>query len=247
MEILPSYTGFSDVYDILTDDVEYEKRCEYIEKLFKKHMSYAPNLIADLGCGTGTVCSIMAKKGYDMIGIDSSDSMLYKASQKKDAQKILYLLQDMTSFELYGTVDAFLCMLDSLNYVTDSDDVEEVFSLVANYLNPGGIFIFDVNTLHKYENILSDNTFVFEEKNVFYTWENSFDGEYCDFRLNFFVKNKNGVYNRILEEHTQMYHSHDFLMKAIEKAGLTLEAVYGELTEEAPSENEQRVFYVVKR
>ncbi len=247
MEILPSYTGFSDVYDILTDDVEYEKRCEYIEKLFKKHMSYAPNLIADLGCGTGTVCSIMAKKGYDMIGIDSSDSMLYRASQKKDAQKILYLLQDMASFELYGTVDAFLCMLDSLNYVTDSDEVEEVFSLVANYLNPGGVFIFDVNTLHKYENILSDNTFVFEEKNVFYTWENSFDGEYCDFRLNFFVKNENGVYNRISEEHTQMYHSHDFLMKAIEKAGLTLEAVYGELTEEAPSENEQRVFYVVKR
>lgn len=247
MEASPSYTHFSDIYDILTDDVEYEKRCEYIEKLFKKHMSYEPNLVADLGCGTGTVCSIMSEKGYDMIGIDSSDSMLYKASQKKGAEKILYLLQDMASFELYGTVDAFLCMLDSLNYITEPEDVEEVFSLVANYLNPGGVFIFDVNTLYKYENILSDNTFVFEERNVFYTWENSFDGEYCDYRLNFFVKGENGTYDRLCEEHSQKYHDAEFLGAAIERAGLVLEAVYGEMTESSPQEDEQRVFYVVKR
>ncbi len=247
MESLPSYTGFSDIYDILTDDVEYEKRCKYIEELFKKHMSFKPDIVADLGCGTGTVCSIMSRKGYDMIGIDSSDSMLHKASQKKSSEKILYLLQDMCSFELYGTVDAFLCMLDSLNYITEPEDVAEVFSLVANYLNPGGVFIFDVNTMYKYENVLSDNTFVFEEKNVFYTWENSFDGEYCDYRLNFFVNDENGKYRRFCEEHSQRYHDHAFLVDVIENSGLVLEAVYGEMTESLPKEEDQRVFYVVKK
>ena len=118
---------------------------------------------------------------------------------------------------------------------------------MANYLNPGGVFIFDVNTFYKYENILSDNTFVFEEKNVFYTWENSFDGEYCDYLLNFFVKDANGMYTRPSEEHSQKYHSREFLERAIKKAGLSLEGIYGEMTESAPKEDDQRVFYVVKR
>lgn len=241
-----SYSGFANVYDALTGDVEYEKRCEYIEKLMKKHMDFSPELVCDLGCGTGSVCSILSKKGYDMIGIDSSDMMLDIASKKNDDKKILYLCQDMCEFELYGTVDVFLCMLDSLNYITSPEDVNEIFALVKNYLNPGGIFIFDVNTLYKYEEILSDNTFVSEENEIFYTWENAFDGEYHDFRLNFFAKDENGKYNRMTEEHSQRYHSADELKEIIKENGLSLEAVYSELTEDEPKEDDQRVFFVVK-
>ena len=246
MDAGQSYSMFATVYDRLTSDVEYEKRCDYLEEIFKKHMDSQPLLVADLGCGTGSVCTILSRRGYDMIGIDSSDMMLDIATKKDEEGKILYLNQDMTEFELYGTVDVFLCMLDSLNYVTDTDDVRKVFSLVANYLNHGGLFIFDVNTLYKYDEILSDNTFVFEENDVFYTWENSFDGEFCDYRLNFFVKAAKG-YNRFTEEHSQRYHSHPELKDAIEEAGLCIENVYSELSFKKPSQCEERVFYVVKK
>ena len=176
-----SYGNFAFIYDILTDDVEYAKRCNYLEDIFKKHMDYPPKLIADLGCGTGTVCTQLSKRGYDMIGIDSSDMMLSEAVKKQGSQKILYLNQDMTEFELYGTVDVFLCMLDSLNYITSTEELSRVFALVKNYLNPGGIFVFDINTPYKFEQILADNIFTYDDKGIFYAWENNFDGEFNDF------------------------------------------------------------------
>lgn len=246
MDASSSYCGFATVYDALTSDVEYEKRCNYLEALFQKHMDFKPSLVADLGCGTGSVCSILSSRGYDCIGIDSSEMMLDAAAKKTDSQKILYLNQDMCEFELYGTVDVFLCMLDSLNYVTSCEEVADIFALVHNYLNPGGIFIFDVNTFYKYDNILSDNTFVFEEKDIFYTWENSFDGEFCDYRLNFFVKD-GSAYRRLCEEHSQRYHSHSEIVASAESAGLKLEAVYSELSMDCPKEDDQRIFYVLKK
>ncbi len=242
-----SYSAFANVYDALTADVEYEKRCDYLELIFKKHMDTEPELVTDLGCGTGSVCTILSSRGYDCIGIDSSEMMLDIASKKDADNKILYLNQDMCEFELYGTVDVFLCMLDSLNYVIYPKDMNRVFALVANYLNPGGIFVFDVNTFFKYDEILSDNTFVFEQDNIFYTWENSFDGEYCDFRLNFFVKDQSDRYSRICEEHSQRWYSHKELCSAIEASGLVVQAVYGDLSFDAPTKEEQRVFYVVKK
>ncbi len=246
MDTSQSYSMFATVYDKLTSDVCYEKRCDYIECILKKHMDFKPSLVADLGCGTGSVCEILSQRGYDLIGIDASAMMLDIATKKTGSKKILYLNQDMCEFELYGTVDVFLCMLDSLNYITDIADVQKIFSLVANYLNPNGLFIFDVNTLHKYKQILSDNTFVFEEKEIFCTWENSFDGEFCDYRLNFFVKDGT-AYNRFTEEHSQRYHSRKELQRAIKAAGLSTEAIYSELSFKKPGNFDERVFYVVKK
>ena len=236
-----SYGNFAFVYDTLTDDVEYEKRCDYLETLFSKHLSQRPELVADLGCGTGTVCNILSDRGYDMIGIDSSEMMLGEAFRKKGDRKILYINQDMTSFELYGTVDVFLSMLDSMNYITSLDELSDVFALVKNYLNPGGVFIFDVNTPYKYEQILSDNTFTYDEDGIFYVWENSFDGEYCDFRVNFFVEN-DGNYTRFTEEHSQRCHTFRELSDIIGNSGLSLEAVYDDMTLEDPERDSQRIF-----
>ncbi len=241
-----SYGNFAFIYDALTDDVEYEKRCDYLETLFSKHLSKKPELVADLGCGTGTVCTILSDRGYDMIGIDSSDMMLGEAFRKKGDRQILYLNQDMTAFELYGTVDVFLSMLDSMNYITSLDELADVFALVKNYLNPGGVFIFDVNTPYKYEQILSDNTFTYDKDGIFYVWENSFDGEYCDFLINFFVENEGG-YNRFTEEHTQRCHTFKELVDIIDGAGLTLEGVYDDMTLEEPKRDSQRIFFVVKK
>lgn len=241
-----SYGNFAFVYDMLTDDVEYEKRSCYLEQIFEKHLDKKPCLIADLGCGTGTVCSILSEKGYDMIGIDSSDMMLSEAIKKEGSEKILYLNQDMTEFELYGTVDVFLSMLDSLNYITSLDELSKVFSLVKNYLNPGGIFVFDINTPYKYEQILSNNTFVHDENDVFYVWQNFFDGEYCDFLIDFFVK-KDKTYSRFTEEHTQRCHTFKEMLEIIEKSGLSLEAVYDDLRFSDPVQNSERMFFVVKK
>ncbi len=241
-----SYGNFAFVYDMLTDDVEYEKRSCYLEQIFEKHLDKKPCLIADLGCGTGTVCSILSEKGYDMIGIDSSDMMLSEAIKKEGSEKILYLNQDMTEFELYGTVDVFLSMLDSLNYITSLDELSKVFSLVKNYLNPGGIFVFDINTPYKYEQILSNNTFVHDENDVFYVWQNFFDGEYCDFLIDFFVK-KDNSYSRFTEEHTQRCHTFKEMLEIIEKSGLSLEAVYDDLRFSDPVQNSERIFFVVKK
>ena len=241
-----SYGNFAFIYDALTNDVEYSNRCDYLEKIFKKHLSKRAELIADLGCGTGTVCSEMSKRGYDMIGIDSSDMMLSEAIKKEGSEKILYLNQDMTEFELYGTVDVFLSMLDSLNYITSLDELSKVFSLVKNYLNPGGIFVFDINTPYKYEHILSDNTFVHDEDGIFYVWQNCFDGEYCDFLIDFFVE-KEGSYSRFTEEHTQRCHTFKEILSVIKDSGLSLEGVYDELSFSDPVSTSERIFLVVKK
>ena len=241
-----SYGNFAFIYDALTNDVEYSNRCDYLEKIFEKHLSKRAELIADLGCGTGTVCSEMSKRGYDMIGIDSSDMMLSEAIKKEGSGKILYLNQDMTEFELYGTVDVFLSMLDSLNYITSLDELSKVFSLVKNYLNPGGIFVFDINSPYKYENILSDNTFVHDEDGIFYVWQNYFDGEYCDFLIDFFVE-KEGSYSRFTEEHTQRCHTFKEILSVIKDSGLSLEGVYDELSFSDPVSTSERIFLVVKK
>lgn len=137
-----------------------------------------PKLIAELGCGTGNITGRLAKEGYDMIGIDISEEMLSVARQKavdEGDKNILYLLQDMTEFELYGTVDVILCLCDSINYITEYEDIVKVFKLVNNYLEPGGLFIFDINTEYKFKNILGENTFADSEENAAYIWQNYYD------------------------------------------------------------------------
>ena len=242
-----SYNGFAYIYDKLTDDVEYEKRAEYIEDIIKKHTNIKPGLMCDLACGTGTMCRILSKKGYDMIGIDSSPDMLNVANQKSEGLNILYLNQDITNFELYGTVDVIICMLDSVNYLTGDGDVYKLMSLVKNYLNPNGLFIFDVNSPYKFKKILNNNIFTYEQNGIYYTWENCFDGEYCDFYLEFFVQNDNGSYERISETHTERMYTKRFLKNTVKKAGLKLEACYKDLTFKAPSYATERLVFVAKK
>ncbi len=242
-----SYCGLAYVYDLLTDDVEYEKRVSYILKLIEKHLQKAPDIVCDLGCGTGTVCSYLVKNNLECIGIDNSEDMLSVARQKDLDNKVLYLLQDITDFELYGTVDVFLSMLDTLNYITEEDSLLNVFKLVANYLNPGGIFIFDVNTKYKFESILGNNTFVYEKDNVFYTWENYYENNVLESFLNFFVECENGQYERFSEEHLQRFYSVDFLKKCADNAGLKIVGVYSDLTFDEISDSDDRVFIVLKK
>ncbi|MDD2981692.1 MAG: class I SAM-dependent methyltransferase, partial [Hespellia sp.] len=148
---MDAYTSFASVYDTFMDNVPYEEWSEYLEGFLREY-GIKDGLLLDLGCGTGTMTEIFAARGYDMIGVDNSGEMLQIAMEKreKSGHDILYLLQDMREFELYGTVRAIYSVCDSLNYIAEEEDLEQVFRWVNNYLDPAGVFIFDFNTEYKY-------------------------------------------------------------------------------------------------
>ena len=243
------YSNFAFYYDRLMKDVDYGKWADYIEGLFKRNDS-KPSMILDLGCGTGSFCIEMAERGYEMIGVDLSPEMLSCAKAKALEKKldVLYLNQDITRFELYGTVDAIVCLMDSLNYITYKNDIKRVFNLVNNYLNPGGLFIFDLNSRYKLEYILGDNVFYSNESDVAYIWQNSFDKakSICRFDLTFFVEN-NGVYKRFDEEHYERAYDVGEMRKMIHSAGLEFSSAYHEFDFKAPMKSTERIFFICRK
>ena len=241
--------GFSSAYDKL-QDADYNSFFEYYKKVFKE-FGKKPELILDLGCGTGSITTKMAEAGYDMIGVDLSFEMLDIAREKAVSKglDILYLNQDMTEFELYGTVDAIISSLDSINYITEDGGIDKLFSLCKNYLNPGGIMIFDINSEYKLKEVLGNNTFVSEEDDIFYIWQNSFDEEenICSFILDFFLKNPDGSYNRFSEYQEERAYSLDEIKNAIINAGLELAGCFSGFDFEEPQKNSERLFFVVTK
>ena len=157
---MDAYTSFAMVYDQLMDNVPYEAWCAYLTGLLREY-GCREGLVLELGCGTGALTRLLAAEGYDMIGLDNSPDMLSIARERQaeEGTDILYLLQDMAAFELYGTVAAAVSLCDSMNYITEYQELVQVFRLVNNYLDPGGYFIFDLNTPYKYRELLADNTF----------------------------------------------------------------------------------------
>lgn len=239
------YEEFAAIYDRLTTDVDYKGLADYYEAIFKK-FNIAPELILDLGCGTGSLTAELEKRGYDMIGADNSAEMLMEAQKKTNA---LLLLQSMTAFELYGTVGAIISSLDSVNYLTDSHDVEKMLALVKNYLDPGGLFIFDINTQYKLKHVLGENTYVVNDEDVFYSWESEYheDTKLCDFYLTFFVRKGKNSFHRIDELQTERAYSVKELLFLIKKTGLSVEGVFANRSFSRPQEKEERVFFVVRK
>lgn len=240
------YNVFASVYDALTDDVNYIDTVAYLEKIFEKQMDYKPKLMLELACGTGSVTSLLSKKGYDMIGADLSEDMLNVAREKCD-QSVLLLNQDMTEFELYGTVDVILCLLDSVNYVTDKKKLQKMFKLAHNYLEFGGLFVFDINSAYKLKNIIGENTFIRETEDIYSVWENEQHSDYVKFCLNFFVKDDNDKYERFYEEHKEKIYQVDEVLSMLRKAGFKDIKVLGENSFNAPSEKEERIYFVAKK
>ena len=250
-----AYHAISAFYDRVNADIDYSAWADYIEENFSRHLPHKPELLLDLACGTGSMTLTLAARGYDMIGVDGSAEMLNIAMDRARAAnhpEILWLLQDMREFELYGTVGAVTCCLDSINYLTEDGDLEACFATVHNYLDPDGLFFFDVNTPYKFEHIYGDNSYIFDEETssglIYCGWQNYYDPEtrLCDFDLTVFIEDEDGRYRREDESHTERCYSLDKLTAALKATGFELIAVHGGIDFSAPAEEGER-WYIIAR
>ena len=246
---MEAYTGFASVYDLFMDNIPYKDWCAYVIGLLKEH-GISDGLLLDLGCGTGKLTRLLAAEGYDMIGVDLSEEMLEIAleHEMEDPKQILYLQQDMREFELYGTVRAIVSICDSMNYLEDYEDLVQVLRLANNYLDPKGIFIFDMNTVYKYREQLGEQTIAENREESSFIWENYFDeGEMVnEYDLTLFIRDEDGRYSKYEEIHYQKAFEISEVLKAVKEAGMELVAVYDAFTREPVKENSDRVYFVVR-
>lgn len=236
-----SYKTFAQFYDELTDNVDYKVRSDYISNFFSRY-SNGGNKVLDLACGTGTMTALLCEKGYDVTGIDLSCDMLSLASSKCDAR---FICADISDFDINEKFDYCICLLDSINHLNDVDDVNACFNCVYDSLNEDGLFIFDVNTIYKHNNILADNTFVFDNDGYFLSWDNEqMEDNVIRILLDFFVYNGKN-YDRFSEEFYEKAYEIDELKSMLKNFEII--GIYDELTENSPKANSERVFFVCKK
>ncbi|MCR5522954.1 MAG: class I SAM-dependent methyltransferase [Clostridia bacterium] len=243
-----SYDLFSCYYDLLIDDEDSEKRNKFYAELLNKNGADS-GILLDLGCGTGTMSIYMASIGYDVIGVDASTGMLIKAREKIDdsGKSILLLNQDMTALDLYGTIDCAVCALDCLNHLPDKDAVSQALSGVSLFMNSGGIFVFDVNTVYKHREILADNAFIYDTDEVFCVWQNFLNADNSvDISLDFFEKTGE-LYSRETEFFTERAYSICELEDIVDKAGFDVLSINDDLSYDGLKENSERAVFTVKK
>ncbi len=275
---MEAYTDFASVYDTFMDETPYEEWCDFLVGLLTKYgkesdsgkafpTEYAENnlqqernSILDLGCGTGTLTELLAARGYDMIGIDNSQEMLQIAMEKRERSgaDILYLMQDMREFELYGTVGAVISVCDSLNYLLEEEDLLQTFRLVNNYLYPGGLFLFDFNTVYKYREIIGDATIAENREDCSFIWENYYhpEEEINEYDLTIFVKEKpvngknatgeNEYFRRFYENHYQRGYELEQMKGLVEEAGLKFVTAIDADTHGEVTEQSERIYLVAR-
>ena len=250
---MEAYTSFASVYDTFMDNVPYEEWGGYIHSLLCRY-GVKDGLVLDLGCGTGTMTEILAGYGYDMIGVDNSGDMLELAMEKRLASghDILYLLQDMREFELYGTVRAVVSVCDSVNYITEPEELAEVFRLVNNYLDPGGIFLFDFNTEYKYREVMGDCTIAEDRGDCSFIWDNCYyeEEKINEYDLTLFIRegsDDNGaLYRKYRETHFQRGYTLEEIRELLSSAGLVFQAAYDMDTGEAAWGKSERICVIAR-
>lgn len=250
--MLDMYGGIFRVYDRLNADIDYGAWADFVEECFRKYSKREVHSVLDLACGTGSMTLQLAKRGYDLTGIDLSPEMLSVARQRaadEGIDDILWLMQDMRSFELYGTVDAVVCALDSLNYLRNTKELSCVFSLVHNYLDAGGVFVFDLNTPYKFENVFSDNVYVLEDEGVYCGWQNFYNPKTkrCDFYLTVFEEQEDGSYLRYDEEQTERSFSMRSVKKALEENGFEYLGVFAGYSFEEIADDSERWYFIARK
>ena len=247
---MAGYGDFSYYYDLLTENVDYEQRCDYICDLLAEN-GIGKGILLDLACGTGTLSVMLNQRGFDVIGTDASEDMLTKAQEKKyeSAPDAIFLCQKMEELDLFGTINAAVCTLDSINHITDSKKVKEVFRRVSLFMEDGGIFIFDVNTPYKHREILGNNTFVYDLDEVYCVWQNSTDEELLtEVSLDIFEYDEDSdSYLRYSEEFSEKGYELELLRSFAEEFRFETIGIYDELTKSPVREDSQRAVFVLKK
>lgn len=268
---MEAYTDFAAVYDIFMDETPYEQWADFLAGLIEQYGVSKPfdrkekgstetggdalaserDLVLDLGCGTGTLTELLAGKGYDMIGVDLSQEMLNIALEKreKSGSGVLYLCQDMRELDLYSTVGTVVSICDSVNYLLEDEEIVTAFSLVNNYLYPGGVFIFDFNTVYKYEQVIGDATIAENREVCSFIWENYYHPEQHinEYDLTIFTKTgTEDLYRRFTETHFQRGYTPEEMIRFVEQAGMKVELLLDADTRKAPSKVSERIYVIAR-
>lgn len=243
-----SYGYFAEFYDSFTDDVNYDKIEKFVCSLLSRE-GINGGLLLDLACGTGSLAVRLSEKGYSVIGTDMSPEMLSVAQQKAAVKNadILFLCQDMTQLNLYGTIICTVCTLDSLNHLKNLDEIKKVFSLVSLFTEEGGIFVFDVNTLYKHKKVLGNNAFIYENGDALCAWQNSLDGDTVNIELDFFAEADNGLYERYSESFSERAYELCDIEDALTEAGFEIIGIYDGYDNTPISDNSQRAVFAARK
>ncbi len=269
---MEAYTDFARVYDTFMDETPYGEWADFLAEMIEKYGVSKPvrekksiepdteealkserNLVLDLGCGTGTLTELLYEKGYDMMGIDNSEEMLRLAMEKreKSGSEILYLCQDMRQIDLYSTVGTVISVCDSINYLLSDEDIEDTFSLVENYLYPGGIFIFDFNTIYKYETVIGDTTIAENREDCSFIWENYYYEEehINEYDLTVFVRDeeKKDRFYRFKENHYQRGYTLEEMERFVRNAGMEILLSLDADTHGKPGKESGRIYILARK
>lgn len=243
---------FARYYDSLTEDVDYRGKGKYLKELAEKHGGRF-RLVLDLACGTGSLAVELARQGVEVIAVDGSREMLAQAMNKSFGltPPILYLCQEMEELDLYGTVDTTLCILDSLNHLPGKDAIREVFRRVHLFTEPGGLFLFDMNTPEKHRDRLGGSTFVRETEEVCCIWQNTWEPENgdngVDIDLDFFVWEGEDRYRRYSESFREVAFPREEIARLLRETGFQLLETQGDYTGAPPVPGEERIVYIARR
>lgn len=245
------YESLAPIYDEINAEIDYEKWADTIALWLNEYGCAANGVVLDLGCGTGSMTIPLAKRGFDMIGLDLSPDMLSLAREREEmagCSQILWTMQDMTDFSLYGMVDAAVSCLDSINHLSEEGELLDCLKCISQYLLPGGIFIFDVNSKHKFETLYGEETYAFETADSFCVWQNDYDADsqLCDFYITVFTETTNGSYEREDSHQVERYYSIEELQDALDASGLELVGIYGGLDKKDVAIEDDR-WYIIAR
>ena len=244
---MEQYTTLAEYYDRLTGDVGYTRWADYVEKHFRR-LKRPVRSVAELACGTGSLTSILASRGYQMTALDISADMLSVAAQKCQDQEVLFLCQDMAQFTLMEPVDAVICCLDSVNYVTRPQHLCRAFARVYRHLAPGGLFLFDAKTPLAFEEA-DGQTYLDEDESLMCVWRADYERRrrICGYGIDLFTLRSDGAWNRESEYHEEYAYTPQELTDFLLQAGFSSIKLYDNLKMRAPTADAQRIFFAARK
>lgn len=241
-----AFSSLAGVYDPLSDKSYYDSYLSFILKAIEKHSKIPVFDILDLGCGTGSLSVLLEKKNFGLVCVDNSVEMLDLA--KKRSESLLLINRSIADFELFGTVQAAISTLDTLNYLTSKRDVERTLSLLRNYLESGGIFVFDINTEYRYTDCYGDKLFVFEtQSGDTLIWENEFRAPIHSLILTMFKRREDGAFEKETEVQTQRLYRIDEMRSMLENNGFEVLDIFGTLGFGAFEPTSEKAYFIARR